>query len=171
MYNPLAVINNIERRIANEPLVPMQPWYRGFTGTTTAGAGSDDVNPGDGAADARRYRNSGVLERLDSDGVVAVTELPIGKWTQDYKAHLLKLVEEDVIVRFAERHTERSVRFELEVAEAAESESESALAAALRLDRTISIDNMHAFAPCGAIKRYSSTDEIINDFFPVRLEL
>lgn len=44
-----------------------------------------------------------------------VTELPIGVWTEDYKKHLLNLVESEEVKRFSENHTSSSVHFTVEL--------------------------------------------------------
>lgn len=52
----------------------MTPWFRGYGGTITRIA--DD-----------KFSVSGTLEKVD-DETIEVTELPIRKWTIDYKAML-----------------------------------------------------------------------------------
>jgi hypothetical protein len=57
-----------------DPLEPMTPWYRGFKGTIERVA--ED-----------KYKCSGIIKKIDST-TVEITELPIKKWTQDYKEML-----------------------------------------------------------------------------------
>lgn len=45
--------------------------------------------------------------------VLDVTELPVGKWTEDYKATLKKLVEAGMVTDFTEHHTNSNVHFKL----------------------------------------------------------
>ena len=46
---------------------------------------------------------------------------------------------------------------------------EAAILAALNLDARFSTTNMHLWGPEGGIKRYDSPEQIMDDFFPVRL--
>jgi len=58
-----------------EPLAPMTPWYRGFKGKI-----EKVDNKG-------KYLCSGTAKVVDSK-TVEITELPIKKWTDDYKKQL-----------------------------------------------------------------------------------
>ena len=57
-----------------EEQVPMMPWWRGFKGTIK--------KVGD-----NKYDVLGCIQKTD-DSTVEITKLPIGKWTQNYKAEL-----------------------------------------------------------------------------------
>ena len=68
----------------------MDPWYKGFKGSITAvGAQSQGVSG--------KYEVQGVIEVIpgeesqSGDDEVHIKELPIGKWTRDYKAYLSEL--------------------------------------------------------------------------------
>lgn len=50
-----------------------------------------------------KYVNRGVATTLDDR--VVVEEIPIGKWTHEYKSYLLGLVDDGRIERFTEYHT------------------------------------------------------------------
>lgn len=58
----------------------MMPWFKGFTGTVTV----QDSNKG--------YNIHGVFNVLPGNEL-EITELPIGKWTADYKGFLEGLVK------------------------------------------------------------------------------
>lgn len=73
-YNPLDIVENIRRKMRGEPVEPMTPWYRGFKGTIERV--SED-----------KYKCAGIINKIDST-TVEITELPIKKWTQDYKEML-----------------------------------------------------------------------------------
>lgn len=77
-YNPRDIIANVRRLLNNEPMEPMEPWYKGFRGTIEKTATKEA-----GAS----YTVSGVVEEVD-ETTIRVTELPIRKWTQDYKEFL-----------------------------------------------------------------------------------
>jgi DNA topoisomerase II len=57
-----------------EDLVPMFPWWRGFKGEIKQSS-------------KQKYDVYGIARKLD-DTTVEIVELPIHKWTQNYKAEL-----------------------------------------------------------------------------------
>jgi DNA topoisomerase II len=62
----------------------MLPWYKGFTGKIEQ-------------VDECTYRTYGVYEIIDQN-TIKITELPIGKWTEDYIAFLAKLIENNEMI-------------------------------------------------------------------------
>jgi DNA topoisomerase-2 len=60
--------------MAGEEQVPMLPWWRGFKGEIRKVA-------------EHKYDIFGVVRKVN-DTTVEITELPIHKWTQSYKAEL-----------------------------------------------------------------------------------
>ena len=57
----------------------MLPWYKGFLGT---------IEPVEGRE--KSYACTGVYS-VESETELKITELPIGKWTRDYKNFLEEL--------------------------------------------------------------------------------
>ena len=81
-HNPRDVIAALRARIAGEEVPALVPWYRGFTGSIEAraeGGGGVFTACGTATVDAAR-------------AAVTITELPVGKWTQDYKHMLVEMV-------------------------------------------------------------------------------
>ena len=76
-YSPLDIINNLRRRLKQQDakFTRMAPWYRGFNGTTTYNS------------DNNSYVFSGSYEVTGHDRL-EISELPIKKWTRDYKTFL-----------------------------------------------------------------------------------
>ena len=103
-WNPREVAENVKRRIQSEPLLDIQPWYNGFKGRVQKISES-------------KYQVTGLLERID-DKTLHVTELPIGCWTDDFKAFLIKQIDAGIIKSFQEHHTESKVSFIINVAPA-----------------------------------------------------
>lgn len=82
--------------------VKMKPWYKGFQGEI-------EENPGKG------FTHSGIYEVLD-DTTLEITELPIQKWTRDYKTFLEELAaKEDEVDEIREYHMENRVHFSITV--------------------------------------------------------
>jgi DNA topoisomerase-2 len=61
-----------------EEQVPVLPWWRGFKGRIVSTA-------------KHKYDMHGVIHKLD-DTTVEITELPIHKWTQNYKSELESMI-------------------------------------------------------------------------------
>jgi DNA gyrase/topoisomerase IV subunit A len=79
-YNPVDIVDNLRRLMAGEEMVSMLPWWRGFKGTIK--------KVGD-----HKYDVTGVVRKIN-DTTVEITELPIHKWTQTYKAELEAMIGE-----------------------------------------------------------------------------
>ncbi|CAE7817126.1 TOP2, partial [Symbiodinium microadriaticum] len=162
-YNPRDLIANVRRHLRGEPLEPMTPWYRGFRGTVAA-----TDKPG-------RYETVGVAQRHGSTRI-EVTELPVRKWTQDYKEWIMDQLQADdgkraTISEFREYHTDNTVHFSLAMLPDKVALAEGrGLEKFFHLKSTISTTNMHLFDASGKLKKYESPEEILQDFAKVRLE-
>lgn len=76
-YSPLHIIHNIKRHLQGKPFLRMIPWYKGFTGSIVP---KDD--------DYLNFIDKGKFE-VDTDrNILFITDLPLGKWTRDYKNFL-----------------------------------------------------------------------------------
>lgn len=92
-YNPRDIIANFRRLMNDEPLVVMDPWYNNFKGTIQRTAMKET---------GITYTVTGIIEVVDEsstednneDVTLRITELPIRKWTQDYKEFLTSLAKE-----------------------------------------------------------------------------
>jgi len=80
-YNPIDVINNIKRKLENKEYEEIKPWYNNFKGNIIK---LDDQN----------YLSKGKYEIINKN-TIKITELPIGKWTDDYKKFLDTLLPEE----------------------------------------------------------------------------
>ena len=99
-HNPRDIVDNIRRLMQGQPYKKMHPWYKGYTGSIEAIAGKHIV--------------TGVYNILEDDEL-EITELPIGKWTRDYKNFLEELAIKDEIDEIREYHQENRVHFILKV--------------------------------------------------------
>ncbi|CAA2981506.1 DNA topoisomerase 2 [Olea europaea subsp. europaea] len=133
-YNPRDIIANVRHMLNDEPMEPMDPWYDGFRGTIEKTATKEA-----GAT----YTATGIIEEV-SDTTLRITELPVRKWTQDYKDFLESLYP--FIEEVREYHTTDSVNFEIDLSEenmmVAKQEG---LLKKFKLTTTISTSNMHLF--------------------------
>lgn len=77
-YNPEDIVANLRRLMAGEEMIPMLPWWQGFKGTIKK-------------VGEHKYDVIGVANKIN-DTTVEITELPIHKWTQSYKAELEAMI-------------------------------------------------------------------------------
>jgi len=80
-----------------------------------------------------------------TDYTIAVSELPIGVWTEDYKAHLDKLEIDDVIHNYVNNSTEDTVNFVIKVKRdiLIKWKQEMSIEKNLKLTSNINAQNMH----------------------------
>jgi DNA topoisomerase-2 len=118
----------------------------------------------------------GKIERVD-DETILITELPVKKWTQDYKEFLEAMMEtpkeKPDLKDMRENHTEMSISFTLiadkEKIDAWEQEK-NGLYAKFKLSSSISSSNMMLYDTNQRITKYDTPEDIMNAFYEVRLE-
>ncbi|RKO93185.1 DNA topoisomerase [Blyttiomyces helicus] len=161
-HNPRDIVANLIRKLNAEPYVRMHPWYRGFKGKVEL------VD--------NKYQISGVVTKT-SDTTLDITELPIGSWTQTYKEFLEGLRDgttknpEPFIEDFKEYHTDTSVHFSVQLSaiNMAKAEAEG-LDKKFKMTTSASLSNMVLFDRDARLRRYASIEEILDEFYEVRLE-
>jgi DNA topoisomerase-2 len=161
-YNPRDVASNVLRLMDGLEAEPMHPWWLGFRGTVEA-QGSD------------RYRVSGIWNKLDSN-TLEITELPVGTWTQSFKEMLETMLaggekESAAIKDYKEYHTDTTVKFVISMTDeqmrAAESDG---IEKRFKLASTVNINNIVCFDGQGRLRKYSSPDSILSEFYHLRLD-
>ncbi|KAI0668658.1 type II DNA topoisomerase [Trametes maxima] len=180
-YNPEDIVANLRRLMEGGEQVPMLPWWRGFTGTIK--------KVGD-----NKYDVIGTVRKVD-ETTVEITELPIHKWTQNFKAELEAMCGEkgDGPIKasdffhtskglssplnlpvgpqdYKEYHNNMNVHFVITMNEdQMEKAEKQGFHEFFKLTTKLSTANMVCFDFDGKIKRYNSPEEIIEDFYPKRL--
>ena len=174
-YNPLQIIHYLKNKLQSLQTNDFEfmPYYEGFTGTIEKVGESKFVFKG-------RY------ELVDQDKI-RVTELPIGYWTEDFK-ELLNDLQNDKdkegkkIVPYVkdvfENYTDTTVEFVITFCKGRLQELEAAkgdygcngLEKLLKLYNTSSTTNMNLFNSEDKLKKYDTVDEIIDDYYEIRLE-
>ncbi|CCW68607.1 unnamed protein product [Phytomonas sp. Hart1] len=157
-YNPINIIDNIKRLLSGESVVPMQPWYFGFTGVIR--------EKGEG-----KFTSHGKYE-IRSDGIVCITELPIGTWTQVYKKFLEDLREKEIVVQYREHNTDVSVDFEVLVHPEVFRMwcEQDVVEERLQLREYIHATNLIAFNYEGRLKKYPDAESLLMEFYPIRID-
>ena len=162
-FNPKDIIDNLARLLRGENVQPMIPWYRGFTGTIET-----TDKPG-------RFKVSGIIKPLEND-VVEITELPVGMWTQEMKEFLEKEIigtdkQPGMVKDYEEHHLENTVHFKVQVTPKGMAKaSEQGYETTFKLVNFINTTNMVAFDPQGRIRKYDTPEEILTEFYHLRLE-
>lgn len=169
-YNPIDIVDNISALIENQEVKPMHPWYRGFKGSITRTGAS--------------YVTHGSYHRVD-DNTLCITELPIGRWTEDYKEFLetslfdpsekdAKCRKKMFLMSYENHSTEAIVKFLIRFPtnKLATALSDPAkLETDLRLTTSIGTGNMHLYSDHGVIKKYESAEDVLRSYYAVRLAL
>ena len=141
--------HNIECALKQVAMVPMVPHFKGFMGKVTKTKDHTWVLEGVVQAEGSRWH---------------VTELPPGKWIQDFKEHLDDLVEKGTIQKYENHSTE--TRPDFFIWGAMEDPVKE-----LGLTKTIHTSNMYLIGPNGAVKKYASPEEILVDYIGMRLDI
>ena len=176
-YSPMTIIEYLKRKLTNTDYSTIEfiPYYEGFKGT---------VNK---IAD-QKYLIKGVYQKIGDDKI-RITELPVGTWTMPYTSYLESLVDgvvdkngkksSPLLRDFTSISTEVNVDFTVVFprGKLAELESEmdsnncNGVEKLLKLFTTVSTTNMHMFNSECKLQKYSTPEEIIDDFYKVRIGL
>ena len=147
-YNPKDIRDNILNHLHGKSMKKMKPWFRGFKGRIFE---HDDV-----------WMTEGVWNVIGK--TVKVSELPPGRWTQDYKEHLDALVEKKMISSFTNNSTTENVDFVIQ------DYTGKDIIKDLKLQKTLRTTNMHLFHPTKGIHKYDTAESILSDFIKLRYE-
>lgn len=159
-YNPAGIVDSIRSLLRGETIEDLTPHFAGFTGEITV--------------DGHRYSTHGMWAKRGAN-TIHVTELPVGFWTQDFKARLEKLIAEKTpaVKGYTDMSTDQSVDFVVEFAPSVLPSAAVALASyvdkTLGLSRTGSTSNMHLFDEAKKITKFASAADIVRAYVPFRL--
>tara|TARA_B110000459_G_scaffold8299_1_gene8555 strand:+ start:65 stop:1213 length:1149 start_codon:yes stop_codon:yes gene_type:complete len=148
-FNPGDIKANIINFTKGIDMKKMKPWFRGFKGSILE---QDDDS----------WIAQGVWKCIGK--TIKVTDLPPGRWTQDYKEHLDTLVEKKIISGFTNNSTTENVDFIIQDYNGKDAVKD------LKLQKTIRCSNMHLFHPTKGICKYNSPGHILVDFIKLRME-
>ena len=140
-HNILCALNQVA-------MAPMVPHFKGFKGKITK-------------TKDHTWVMEGVAVKEGSQ--IHVTELPPGKWIQDFKEHLDDLLDKGTIQKYENHSTETTPDFRIWGFGGDDAVKE------LGLTKTIHTSNMYLIGPNGAVKKYASPEEILVDYIEVRL--
>ena len=174
-YNPRDIISYLKNKLQNitDDKIEFFPYYEGFTGET------EKIND-------TKFVFKGKHEKIETDRI-RVTELPVGYWTEDFKELLSDLQNDKdkegkkivpVVKDVFENYTDTTVEFVITFSKGKLDELEASkgdhgcngLEKLLKLYSTSSTTNMNLFNSEDKLKKYESVEEIIDDYYQIRLE-
>lgn len=174
-FNPKDIVKNIRNKLKGKPYEKLTPYWQGFEGI---------INE----VDETNYELYGSWKVKGNK--LVITELPVGEWTSDYKEFLEKMLEDEPekkdagkgkkdtkkekksnpFLGYIDNNTDKRVHFELEFEDGYLDDAKD-IEKTFHLVKKVSIGNMHLYNKNGAITRYDTIEDILNEYFDVRLEL
>ena len=160
-YSPGDIVENLKLMMDGKPPNPMTPWFRDFKGTVTA-MGPD------------RYKFSGIVAQT-GDNEVEITELPIRMWTQDFKEKLVEIIKAEKtpswVKDYDDYNTHKQVHFVVRLEDKfMKIALDEGLEEKFKLSKSIATSNLVAFDPEGRITKYAGVEDILKEFFAVRIK-
>ena len=160
-YNPEDIVKNLRLMMNGQEPEEMVPWFRDFKGKVTM-MGPD------------RYKFSGIITQT-GDSEVEITELPIRMWTQDFKDKLVDIIKAEKVpswIRdYDDYNTHKSVHFVVRLEEKhMKIALEEGLEEKFKLSKSIATSNLVAFDAEGRITKYATVEDILREFYQLRLK-
>ena len=175
-HDPLMVIEYVKNKLKNKSNenVPIEPYYEGFKGTICK----------EYVKDATRYIFKGAYEIIGHDQVI-IKELPIGKWTEDYKAELETLMEDKgkngkkkkpIVKNYTDNCTDTTVEFRVKfhtgvlpdlVGSQKGTSNVNYFEKVMKLT-TSKTPNLWMFNEKQKLRKFANVQEIIDTYYPIR---
>lgn len=162
-YDPREIVNNINRMLNHQDPLPMLPSYKGFKGVIHE-------------LGQNQYLVSGEVSVIDKN-TIEITELPVRTWTQSYKETVLEPMLQGtdktpaLISDYKEYHTDTTVKFVVRMSEEKLAQAEAVgLHKVFKLQSSLTCNSMVLFDHMGCMKRYDSVNDILKEFFELRLQ-
>ncbi|XP_073319242.1 DNA topoisomerase 2-beta isoform X3 [Pagrus major] len=161
-YDPREIVNNINRLLNHQDPLPMLPSYKNFKGVIHE-------------LGQNQYLVSGEVSVIDRN-TIEITELPVRTWTQAYKESVLEPMLQGsdktpaLINDYKEYHTDTTVKFMVRMSEEKLAQAEAAgLHKVFKLQSSLTCNSMVLFDHMGCLKRYDSVQDILREFYELRL--
>lgn len=159
-FNVRDIIKHLKVRLSdkhNRKL--LEPYYEKFKGEIVENS------------EQGKFITRGTYRKVN-DNEIIITELPIGTWTENYHTHLDKLIENKTIKDYIKRSNNKDINIVVifNRGDLLKLENSGDFYKMMNLESTVSYNNMMAFDKDGKLKKYNTPEEIIDDFYDVRLE-
>ena len=176
-YNPKQIIGYLKNKLNGlQNTSEFIPYYEGFKGSISKIA-------------EQKYLIKGLYEKI-SDDKIRITELPLGTWTMPYTTFLETLMDGTTVDKtgkkippsikdFTSVCTEVNVDFTVvfpkgkiqELEAVVDGNGCNGIEKLLKLFTTISTTNMHMFNADFKLHKYTTIEEIIDEFYGIRLDI
>ncbi|KAE8596726.1 hypothetical protein XENTR_v10016221 [Xenopus tropicalis] len=161
-YDTREIVNNVKRMLDGLDPYPLLPSYKNFKGTIQE-------------LGQNQYAMSGEIYVLDRN-TIEITELPVRTWTQVYKEQVLEPMlngtekTPSLISDYKEYHTDTTVKFVVKMTEEKLAQAEAAgLHKVFKLQTSLTCNSMVLFDHMGCLKKYETVQDILKEFFDLRL--
>ena len=174
-FSPLDLIDYLQAKLKRlKGGHEFVPYYEGFRGTVQK-------------VDSHKYLTKGLYEKIDNDKI-RITELPIGTWTMPYITFLEGLADgttdkqgkkippsiRDFTSLSTEVNVDISVTFPrgklAELEEKRDEHGVNGVEKMLKMTSSVSSTNMHMFNHECKLRKYAVVEDIIDEFYDVRLQ-
>jgi DNA topoisomerase-2 len=153
-YHPVQIIDNILELLNNNTKIKkIHPWYRKFKGSIKK-------------LDKLSYQILGNYTVDKKKNTINITELPVGEATQNYREFLEKLLDSDKdFLGYDNHNDDENINMTLRFKELPKNIEEK-----LKLNKKISITNLHGYTSEGHIQKFNNIEEIVMEFYKTRLD-
>ena len=178
-YNPTDIVKALRAKLTKSTVPELKPWWFGFKGSVTKTAETS-------------YVTNGLYEFIDEEAhTIRIKELPVGRWTKNYKEFLEKMLTEQEeeklaakkeekekkhmahLKSFEEAYNDIDVDFILHMEPDGYHEAKrypEEFEKRFKLTSSFSTSNMVAFDVDGKIKKYETVNDILDTFYTARLD-
>ena len=170
-YNPKDLINYLKELLSGtiSPEMKLYPYYRGFNGKII------QVSP-------KKYLIKGLYEISKKEkNTIIVSELPVGTWTDDYKAFLEKEIDSSktTVKEYTDMSTDKKISFTVKFHKGMLEKLQSTkvddhingLEKHMKLVSSHSTGNMYLFDADDRLRKYEEVEDIIKDYYGTRVKM
>ena len=128
----------------------------------------------------KKYLIKGVYEKTEKNTII-ISELPVGTWTDDYKAFLEKEIEstKKIVKEYTDMSTDKKVSFTVKFHTGMLEKLESSniddhingLEKHMKLTSSHSTTNMYLFDADDKLKKYDCVEDIVKDYYVTRVQM
>lgn len=156
-YNPLDIIKNIRNLLHNKNLDELLPYYKNFTGQII----KDNNN---------KYNSYGIITQIKNN-MLEISELPIGEWTNNYETFLDKLCIKKTISSYNKYSNDIMVKFHIKLPNdiTLNNTTYDDFITKFKLKNNLNATNMHLYNQDGIITKYNDVNDILFEFYCIRL--
>lgn len=162
-FNPREIVENIKCKLRGEEFFKMHPYYKGYGGEIEV-------------KDDKSYIVKGRASYNEDSNIIDITELPILKWTSDYKKFIEDIIQDKSDVKslsiedMREYHSTRSVFFRLMMSSEQKHIDPDNLEKILKLSSSLNLTNLVLFNEECMINKFENPQAILERFFNLRLK-